>query len=148
MLIVDAMLTYAYGERGYALIPGGTKAKIRGAALSLEKSLHDPKVAEYCPELAQAESNVMGRSRGWTQDFISTRAGYVFHFIGLDEGVAGANVDNVRPTAIFLDDIDSREDSPVISQGADIGNPTHSTSQYTNLLGTESYLTVFRSIPC
>ncbi len=116
MLLVDAMLTYAYGQRGYALIPGGTKAKIRGSAMSLEKMLHEPKIAEYCPELSHVETNVYGRSRGWTADFISTKAGYVFHFIGLDEGVAGANVDNVRPTFIAPDDIDSREDSPVIAE--------------------------------
>lgn len=116
MLLVDAMLTYAYGQKGYALIPGGTKAKVRGSAMSLEKLLHDPKIEQYCPMLSKVETNVYGRSRGWTADFISTQAGYVFHFIGLDEGVAGANVDNVRPTLIVPDDIDSREDSPVISE--------------------------------
>lgn len=116
MLIVDALLTYAYGQKGYALIPGGTKAKIRGSSISLEKMLHDPMIQKYCPPLSKVETNVYGRSRGWTADFLSTQAGYVFHFIGLDEGVAGANVDNVRPTAIFPDDIDSREDSPVISE--------------------------------
>ena len=47
---------------------------------------------------------------------MNTSAGYVFHFIGLDEGVAGANVDDVRPTFIIPDDVDDREDSPVISQ--------------------------------
>ncbi len=116
MLLTDAMLTYAYGQRGYALIPGGTKAKIKGTAMSVEKMLHDPQIVKYCPALSQVETNVYGRSRGWTADFISTQAGYVFHFIGLDEGVAGANVDNIRPSLIIPDDIDSREDSPVIAE--------------------------------
>jgi hypothetical protein len=35
-----------------------------------------------------------------------------FHFIGLDEGVAGANVDNIRPTFIIPDDIDNRRNAP------------------------------------
>jgi hypothetical protein len=116
MLLADAMLTYAHGQRGYALIPGGTKAKIKGTAMSVEKMLHDANIQEWCPDLSKVETNVYGRSRGWTADFISTQAGYVFHFIGLDEGVAGANVDNIRPTLILPDDIDSREDSPVISE--------------------------------
>jgi hypothetical protein len=34
----------------------------------------------------------------------------------LDEGVAGANFDDIRPTLIVPDDIDDREDSPVISE--------------------------------
>lgn len=116
MLIVDAMLTFDAKEQGYALIPGGTKAKIRTTALSLERALHAEKVKQYCPQLSQVEKNPYGHSRGWTADFITTKAGYTFHFIGLDEGVAGANMDNVRPTFIMPDDIDSREDSPVISE--------------------------------
>lgn len=116
MLVVDALLTYAYGQRGYALIPGGTSAKVRGGALSLEKSLSESKILEYCPALSRVEKNVAGHSRGWSKYFLSTQAGYVFHFIGLDEGVAGANVDNVRVTFLAPDDIDSREDSPVISE--------------------------------
>jgi len=116
MLITDAMLSYAYGQRGYALIPGGTKAKVKGNAVSVEAMLKMPTVQKYCPALSKVETNVYGRSRGWTADFISTQAGYVFHFIGLDEGVAGANVDNVRPTFLMPDDVDSRETSPVISE--------------------------------
>lgn len=116
MLLTDAMMTYAYGQRGYALIPGGTKAKIKGSAMSVEKMLNDEKIREYCPDLSKVEGNVFGRSRGWTADFLSTQAGYVFHFIGVDEGVAGANVDSIRPTFLCPDDIDGREDSPVISE--------------------------------
>lgn len=116
MLITDALLSYAYGQPGYALIPGGTKAKIKGTAMSVEKMLYTPQVQRYCPALSKVDKNVMGRSRGWTADYISTAARYTFHFIGLDEGVAGANLDNVRPTFIMPDDIDSREDSPVISE--------------------------------
>lgn len=116
MLLTDALLSYAYGQPGYALIPGGTKAKIKGTAMSVEKMLYSPQVQRYCPALSKVDKNVMGRSRGWTADYISTAARYTFHFIGLDEGVAGANLDNVRPTFIMPDDIDSREDSPVISE--------------------------------
>lgn len=116
MLRTDALMSFAHGRGGYALIPGGTKSKVRGTAMSVEKSLHDPKILKWCPALGQVERNVYGHSRGWTSDFIATRAGYVFHFIGLDEGVAGANVDDLRPTFIMPDDIDSREDSPVIAE--------------------------------
>lgn len=113
MLITDAMLSFAFGQPGYALIPGGTKNKIRGSAMSVEKMLHDEQVVKYCPALSQVDTNMQGRSRGWTASYISTQARYVFHFIGLEEGVAGANLDNVRPTGIWPDDIDTRDQSPV-----------------------------------
>jgi hypothetical protein len=116
MLRTDALMSFAFGQGGYALIPGGTKAKIKGTSLSVEKQLHDPKILKWCPALSRGEKNIYGHSRGWTSAFIATQANYVFHFIGLDEGVAGANVDDIRPTFIIPDDIDSREDSPVIAE--------------------------------
>jgi hypothetical protein len=116
MLIADAALSLTAGEGGYALIPSGTKKKGRSTAISLEHLLHTSKVAEYYPQLSLVKRNPYGRSKGWTADFIYTEAGYVFHFVGLDEGMAGANVVDVRPTFIMPDDIDSREDSPVISE--------------------------------
>lgn len=113
MLVVDALLTFAHGQRGYALIPGGTKNKVRTHAASVETLLHLPKVIEYCPPLSQVKKNEVGRRRGWTASYMETGAGYVFHFIGLEEGVAGANLEGVRPSFILPDDIDDRKDSPV-----------------------------------
>jgi hypothetical protein len=151
MLIVDALISFAYDIQGYALIPGGTKKKVRGTAISLETSLHNPKIKEYCPELSQVDKNEYGHSKGWTADFIKTKSGYVFHFIGLDEGVAGANVENIRPTFIMPDDIDSREDSPVIAETrfhvftSEI-LPARQI-EYSRLLGAESYFPLLGALP-
>jgi hypothetical protein len=48
---------------------------------------------------------------------MNTEAGAVFHFASLDEGLAGGNIDDQRPTFILPDDIDGRETGPVM--GAD-----------------------------
>lgn len=101
---------------GYCLYVSGTKAKVRGHAISIETLLGSAKVAEYYPGLSRVKRGQSGQSKGWQADFIYTEAGYVFHFISLDEGVAGANIDSVRPTLIIPDDVDDRDDSPLISE--------------------------------
>lgn len=115
MAVTDAFLSFAYGVAGYALIVGGTKNKVRGTAQSISTILQSDKIKEYASALSVVKTNDAGASKGWTADFINTAGNYIFHFIGLDEGVAGANVDNIRPTFIIPDDVDDREDSPVIA---------------------------------
>lgn len=113
MIIVDAFLSHAHGVSSYALVVGGTVAKVRGTAKSIAALLRSEKIKEYAPEMAVVKKNDAGISQGWTAEFINTEANCVFHFIGLDVGVAGANVENMRPTFIVPDDIDTRKTSPV-----------------------------------
>ena len=115
MAVMDAFLSFALGVGGYALIVGGTKSKVRGTAKSIQTLLQSEKIKEYAQPLSVVKTNDAGIAQGWTADFINTAGNYIFHFIGLDEGVAGANVDNIRPTFIIPDDVDDREDSPVIA---------------------------------
>lgn len=120
--VCDACLSSSSGVGGYALIVSGTKAKVRGTANSINALLTKPlsrkgsEVWRYYPKLAEVKRNKYGHSQGWTTDLIVTNADYVFHFTGLDEGMAGANEEDVRPTIIFPDDIDNRKDSPVIAE--------------------------------
>ena len=110
--IIDAGLS---GE-GYCLYVGGTQEKIKTHAASVETLLGSAPVRRRFPKLSQVrKSEVSGQSKGWTQLFIYTDHGYVFHFVSLEQGVAGANVDNIRPTLIVPDDIDSRTDSAALA---------------------------------
>lgn len=111
IVVCDACLS----NEGYCLYVSGTKAKVRGHAISLESIISSPKVREYYPKLSQVKRNLTGAQKSWTADLMYAESGHVFHFIGLSEGVAGANIDNVRPTIIVCDDVDDREDSPLIS---------------------------------
>lgn len=110
-----AICDAALSGTGYCLYTSGTKAKVRGHAISIETLLGSKKVMEYYPALSRVMKGQQDQSKGWQANFIYTEAGYVFHFISLDEGVAGANVDSIRPTLIIPDDVDDRDDSPVIS---------------------------------
>lgn len=113
--VTEAVLSYAYGQPAYILYISRNSAMAKKHALSIENLLTRPSVKQYCPQLSEVKRNVQGSSRGWQATFLNTKAG-VYHFGGLDEGMAGGNVDDVRPTAIFLDDIDGREDSHVVAE--------------------------------
>lgn len=110
--ICDAALSVT----GYCLYVSGTKGKVRSHAISIETLLAGHKLLEYYPRLGVVRRGLAGQSKGWQADFVYTDAGYVFHFISLDEGVAGANVDNIRPTLIELDDVDDRQLSALITE--------------------------------
>jgi hypothetical protein len=113
IVVADACLL----TPGYCLYTSSTKEKVRGHAVSIEGLLHEPGVREYYPLVGQVKrSKETNASRGWTADFLNSEANYIFHFIGIKQGVAGANVDDVRPSLIVLDDVDDREDSVVESE--------------------------------
>ena len=114
--VVDAVLSVYYGKGGYCLYVSGTDEKTEKHSISIDRLLQDC-VRPHVPALAEVrKSKEGGRTLGWKATFFYTRAGYVFHFGSLQSGLAGGNVDDVRPTLIVPDDIDDRKDSPVISE--------------------------------
>lgn len=58
--------------------------------------------------------NEYGASKGWTRQLLRTSQGFNVLSIGLDKGVRGVKLDELRPDFIILDDVDSRHDSPVL----------------------------------
>jgi len=110
-----AVCSAARRRRGYCLYVGGTKNKVTGHALSIKALLELPKLRQYYPLLGQISQTEHGNSKGDRANFTFTKHGYVFHFVSLDEGVAGANVEDIRPTEIFMDDVDDRNDSPDVA---------------------------------
>lgn len=112
IVVADACLM----PNSYCLYVSGTKSKVRGHAISVETLISSPGVAAYYPLLAKVKRNLQGSQKSWSADLLYSESGSVFHFVGLSEGVAGANIDNVRPSLIVGDDIDDREDSPMISE--------------------------------
>ncbi len=113
IVVADACLM----PDSYCLYVSGTKNKVRGHAISVESLIGCEGVQRYYPTLAKVKRNLQGSQKSWSADLLYSENGSVFHFVGLSEGVAGANIDNVRPSLIVGDDIDDREDSPMISEG-------------------------------
>lgn len=125
--IMDGLLSYAYGRPGYALYLSRNKEMALKHSKSVETLLQSRRSQSLCAALATEQVNEQKRSKGWTAKFIYTAANMIYHFAGLDEGLAGGNLEtnaeeggddraDVRVTFFVLDDIDGREDSPVISE--------------------------------
>jgi hypothetical protein len=113
--VVDALISMYYKLPGYCLYFSGTDAKTEKHALSIEALLRS--IREHAPALAAVKrSDVGGKSLGWKASFLNTAANYVYHFGSLQSGLAGANLEDVRPTMMIPDDIDDRKDSVVMSE--------------------------------
>lgn len=112
VVIVDALLSFAFDKPAYILYVSRNKTMVEKHSSSIETMLGFDKVREYCPQLSQVKKNTQGHDKGWQATFLNTKANVVFHFGSLEEGLAGGNVDDVRPTLILPDDIDGRENSP------------------------------------
>lgn len=115
--VVDALISMYYGVPGYCLYVSGTGGKIEKHSKSVDRLLKSAIIQKHAPLLAQVKRDEGGsRTLGWSATFFYTSANYVFHFGSLGEGLAGGNVEDIRPTCIILDDIDSRENSVVQSE--------------------------------
>lgn len=113
--VVDALISMYYERPGYCLYFSGTDKKTENHARSIAALLSE--FRKHAPTLAVVKREDQGsRSLGWKATFLNTQANYVFHFGSLQSGMAGANLEGVRPSMMIPDDCDSRDDSPVISE--------------------------------
>ena len=125
MVAVDALLTVAYGQKGYCLYIGREKDRVKENIGNLEALLSRKKIREYAPELSEVAKNEETNSkRQWTGTMLQTKAGYVIKGGTIDSAQAGSRIKHIedeserdtRVTFFVPDDIDSREDSPVIAE--------------------------------
>jgi hypothetical protein len=56
--------------------------------------------------------NRYGTSKGWSRQMLRAANGFNVLAIGLDAGVRGVKLDDLRPDLIILDDVDDRHDTP------------------------------------
>lgn len=118
MVIVDAILSAAYKQPGYCLYLSRNKDKVQEHIANIETLLSSPAVRYWCPDLATPQrTEITNQQRRWTSSFLKTNANYSIQGGTLESGLAGSRVEETRPTWIVPDDIDAREDSPVIAEG-------------------------------
>ena len=117
MVIVDGILSVAYKQAGYCLYISRNKDKVQEHIANIESLLASPKVRAICPALSNPQrTEITNQQRRWTSSFLKTSANYTIQGGTLDSGLAGSRVEETRPTMIIPDDIDAREDSPVIAE--------------------------------
>lgn len=102
--------------KGYVLYVSGTQALAENHVTSIRERLESEEVGQYYPHLANPQVGKHGNQYGWRQDFLRTRGGWAIRPVGLDVGVRGGRVGDLRPTLIIFDDVDDHSDSPLVVQ--------------------------------
>lgn len=101
---------------GYVLYVSGTQALAEGHVQAIRERLESEEVTRYYPHLSSPKVGKHGNQYGWRQNFLITSGGWAIRPIGLDVGVRGGRVGDIRPTLIVGDDIDDHTDSPHVVQ--------------------------------
>ncbi len=99
-------------EPGFVGYVCDTEALAKGHIQSVRNRLDSPEIARYYPGLANPRVDRHGYQTAWRQDFLATSSHWGIIPIGLEEGVRGGRLFDLRFTMFVFDDIDSRKDSP------------------------------------
>lgn len=102
--------------KGYVLYVSGTQSLADGHVQSIRERLESDEISRYYPHLAAPKVGKHGNQYGWRQDFLVTASGWAIRPLGLDVGVRGGRVGDLRPSLIVFDDVDNHSDSPLVVQ--------------------------------
>lgn len=117
LVITDAGLSSLYKQPGYCLYLRREKDKLQESVSNIEALLSGDAMRELFPLLSQvARNEETNQRRQWTASFLHTKADYVIRGGTVRSAQAGSRVVKTRPTFIVPDDIEGREDSPVIAE--------------------------------
>ena len=87
-----------------------------GHVQSIRSRLDSPEIAQYYPGLSNPKIDKHKKQVAWRQDYLYTKSGWGIIPIGLEEGVRGGRLVDLRFTMFVFDDIDNRTDSPAARQ--------------------------------
>ncbi len=117
MVCVDALLSLAYDQPGFCLYIGREKDKVKENVQNIEALFGSTQVRKYAPTLSQVakdtETNQQGR---WTASLIQTQSKYAVKGATVESAQAGSKMKETRVTFFLPDDIDSRDESPVMAE--------------------------------
>lgn len=101
-------------ERAFGIYLSSTQDKANEHIAAIRDAVEGSQVARYYPGLANPRVGKFGNQRGWRQEAVYTDNGFAIVGTGLDKGVRGLKDIAQRPTIFFIDDIDERDDTPLI----------------------------------
>lgn len=101
-------------EQAFGVYVSSTQDKANEHIAAVRDALEASEVARYYPGLSNPRVGKFGNQRGWRQEAVYTDNGFAIVGVGLDKGVRGLKDINQRPTLFIVDDVDERDDSPLI----------------------------------
>lgn len=106
----------ARGKKRYLLYVCGTQEQADDHVANIAAMLESTRFGELYPEMARPLLGKYGNSKGWRRNRLRTASGFTVDAIGLDTAARGAKVEEDRPDVIVFDDVDSENDSEVITE--------------------------------
>lgn len=111
-----ALAEGAHIPRSFGVYISSTQDKAREHLQSIRYLIESSEVARYYPGLSDPRIGKYGNQRGWKAEAVYTSSGFGIVAASLEQGIRGLRDAETRPTFIFFDDIDERDDSPKIKQ--------------------------------
>lgn len=111
-----AVMLGCLGKRRYGLYVSGTQKQADDHVETIGSMLGNPSVQQWYPSMAERAVNQFGSQRAWRRNRLWTSAGFVIDALGLDASMRGVKLEEQRPDFIVVDDVDSEEDSKLVTQ--------------------------------
>lgn len=100
------------GKRKYVIYVRSTQDRSDDSVANIAALLESASVERHYPEHAGRALNKYGHSKGWKRNRVRTSGGFTVDALGMDTAQRGVKLDDQRPDAIILDDIDDKHDGP------------------------------------
>jgi hypothetical protein len=105
----------ARGLRPYSLYVSSTQIRADDHVANVGSMLESGTFARLYPAVGERSVTKYGHARGWRRNRLRTASGFTVDSLGLDVAARGAKVDEFRPGLIIVDDIDSGDDTPLMT---------------------------------
>lgn len=102
----------ARGKRRYALYVHAIQGKANDHLLSIRDMIENSGLARRYPIFANPKVGKQSNIRGWNMERLWTGGDFIVDAYGLDAGLRGARIAEIRPDLIIFDDVDEENDSP------------------------------------
>lgn len=101
-------------RRKYALYVSSTQDKADTHVASIAGLIEDKTFGSYYHKMSMRAKGKFGTIKGWRREHLQAANGFSIDAFGLDSGLRGIKIDEVRPDIIILDDIDEKFESPKV----------------------------------
>jgi hypothetical protein len=100
--------------QGYTLYVCATQEAAQRHVSNIARRLESPEITQHYPSLSRFKVGKFGNRLAWREGALHTESGWGILAFGLDTGIRGTRLDELRPSLIILDDIDDIKHSPAM----------------------------------
>lgn len=102
-------------RRRYALYVSSTQDKADTHVANIAGMIESKTFGSYYHKMSMRAKGKFGNIKGWRREHLQAANGFSVDAFGLDSGLRGIKIDEVRPDIIILDDVDEKFESPKVT---------------------------------